>query len=118
VSTPRSTTLLVILDGFGHRAAPEDNAVHAAHTPNLDRLWREAPHTLVSGSGLDVGLPEGQMGNSEVGHMSLGAGRIVYQSITKIDRAIETRLSRLPARTLACWGFTICGRGAPAESTS
>lgn len=90
MSTPRSTTLLVILDGFGHRAAPEDNAVHAAHTPNLDRLWREAPHTLVSGSGLDVGLPEGQMGNSEVGHMSLGAGRIVYQSITKIDRAIET----------------------------
>jgi len=81
---------LVILDGFGHRSAPEDNAVHAAHTPNLDRLWREAPHTLVSGSGLDVGLPEGQMGNSEVGHMSLGAGRIVYQSITKIDRAIET----------------------------
>lgn len=90
VSTPRRTTLLVILDGFGHRSASEDNAILAARTPTLDRLWREAPHTLVSGSGLDVGLPEGQMGNSEVGHMSLGAGRIVYQSITRIDQAITS----------------------------
>ena len=88
MSTPRRTTLLVILDGFGHRSASEDNAIIAANTPTLDRLWREAPHTLVSGSGLDVGLPAGQMGNSEVGHMSLGAGRIVYQSITRIDQAI------------------------------
>ncbi len=88
MSTPRRTTLLVILDGFGHRSASEDNAIIAAKTPTLDRLWREAPHTLVSGSGLDVGLPAGQMGNSEVGHMSLGAGRIVYQSITRIDQAI------------------------------
>ena len=76
VSTPRRTTLLVILDGFGHRTASEDNAILAAETPNLDRLWQNAPNTLISGSGLDVGLPEGQMGNSEVGHMSLGAGRI------------------------------------------
>ena len=90
VSTPRRTTLLVILDGFGHRSASEDNAIIAAKTPTLDRLSREAPHTLVSGSGLDVGLPEGQMGNSEVGHMSLGAGRIVYQSITRIDQAIAS----------------------------
>ena len=89
-STPRRTTLLVILDGFGHRSASEDNAIVAANTPTLDRLWREAPHTLVSGSGLDVGLPDGQMGNSEVGHMSLGAGRIVYQSITRIDQAIAS----------------------------
>ena len=88
VSTPRRTTLLVILDGFGHRSASEDNAILAAKTPTLDRLWREAPHTLVSGSGLDVGLPDGQMGNSEVGHMSLGAGRIIHQSITRIDQAI------------------------------
>ena len=88
VSTPRRTTLLVILDGFGHRTAREDNAILAAKTPNLDRLWQNAPNTLISGSGLDVGLPEGQMGNSEVGHMSLGAGRIVYQSITRIDQAI------------------------------
>ena len=89
MSTPRRTTLLAILDGFGHREAAEDNAIRAANTPNLDRLWREASNTLVSGSGLDVGLPEGQMGNSEVGHMSLGAGRIVYQSITRIDQALR-----------------------------
>ena len=82
------TTLLVILDGFGHRADHRDNAIANAKTPTWDRLWSEAPHTLISGSGLDVGLPEGQMGNSEVGHMSLGAGRIVYQSITRIDKAI------------------------------
>ena len=89
MSTPRRTTLLAILDGFGHREAAEDNAIRAANTPNLDRLWRDASNTLVSGSGLDVGLPEGQMGNSEVGHMSLGAGRIVYQSITRIDQALR-----------------------------
>jgi 2,3-bisphosphoglycerate-independent phosphoglycerate mutase len=79
----------MILDGFGHRDATEDNAIRAAQTPHLDQLWREAPHTLISSSGLDVGLPEGQMGNSEVGHMSLGAGRIVYQSITRIDKALS-----------------------------
>jgi 2,3-bisphosphoglycerate-independent phosphoglycerate mutase len=83
------TTLLVILDGFGYRADSRDNAIANAQTPTWDRLWSEAPHTLISGSGLDVGLPEGQMGNSEVGHMSLGAGRIVYQSITRIDKAIS-----------------------------
>jgi len=90
VSSPRRTTLLVILDGFGHRAETEHNAVATANTPHLDRLMTEAPNTLISGSGLDVGLPEGQMGNSEVGHMSLGAGRIVYQSITRIDKAITS----------------------------
>jgi 2,3-bisphosphoglycerate-independent phosphoglycerate mutase len=81
-------TLLVILDGFGHREDPNDNAIAAANTPTWDRLWRTAPTTLISGSGQDVGLPEGQMGNSEVGHMSLGSGRVVYQSISKIDNAI------------------------------
>jgi 2,3-bisphosphoglycerate-independent phosphoglycerate mutase len=80
--------VLLILDGWGHRDEPEDNAIHNANTPFWDRLWAEAPKTLISGSGLDVGLPEGQMGNSEVGHMSLGAGRIVYQNITRIDKAI------------------------------
>lgn len=83
-----STTMLIILDGFGYRAESRDNAIAGAITPNWDRLWSQAPHTLISGSGLDVGLPEGQMGNSEVGHMSLGAGRIIYQSITRIDKAI------------------------------
>ena len=81
-------TLLIILDGFGHREDPRDNAIAAAHTPTWDRLWQTAPTTLISGSGQDVGLPEGQMGNSEVGHMSLGSGRVIYQSISKIDKAI------------------------------
>ena len=71
-------TALIILDGFGHRDDPRDNAIVTARTPIWDRLWATAPHTLISGSGPDVGLPEGQMGNSEVGHMSLGSGRIVY----------------------------------------
>ena len=84
-----SPTLLVILDGFGYRQAPENNAIFHAQTPTFDRLWKTGESTLVSGSGLDVGLPAGQMGNSEVGHMSLGSGRIIYQSITRIDKAIE-----------------------------
>jgi 2,3-bisphosphoglycerate-independent phosphoglycerate mutase len=79
---------LIILDGWGYRAAPEDNAIYQADTPTWDRLWTNAPKTLISGSGLDVGLPDGQFGNSEVGHMSLGAGRVMFQSITRIDKAI------------------------------
>ena len=86
---PFSPTLLVILDGFGYRSEPENNAIHHANTPTFDRLWQSGEATLVSGSGLDVGLPAGQMGNSEVGHMSLGSGRIIYQSITRIDKSIE-----------------------------
>lgn len=85
----RKVSLLVILDGFGHQEPGPDNAIHLAKTPNLDRLLRDHPHTLISGSGLDVGLPDGQMGNSEVGHMHLGAGRVVYQDFTRINRAIE-----------------------------
>ncbi len=95
-------TMLIILDGFGYREERKDNAIAAANTPNWDRLWQKAPHTLVSGSGLDVGLPDGQMGNSEVGHMSLGAGRIIYQSITRIDKAIaDGDFSANPAYTTA-----------------
>ncbi len=86
--SPKKTTVLIILDGWGHREETQDNAIAGGNTPVWDRLWRESPHTLVSGSGLDVGLPAGQMGNSEVGHMSLGSGRVVYQSITRIDQAI------------------------------
>ena len=81
-------TVLLILDGWGHREETRDNAIANGHTPVWDRLWKNAPHTLISTSGLDVGLPDGQMGNSEVGHMSLGAGRVVFQSITRIDQAI------------------------------
>jgi 2,3-bisphosphoglycerate-independent phosphoglycerate mutase len=80
--------VLLILDGWGHREEAQDNAILNANTPFWDKLWAEAPKTLISGSGLDVGLPDGQMGNSEVGHMSLGAGRVVYQNITRIDKAI------------------------------
>ncbi len=80
--------VLVILDGWGHREEPKDNAIYHANTPTWDKLMAEQPRSLISGSGLDVGLPKGQMGNSEVGHMSLGAGRIIYQNISKIDKAI------------------------------
>ncbi len=81
--------LLVVLDGFGHSDSAEANAIAAARTPTWDRLMASRPHTLISGSGEDVGLPGGQMGNSEVGHMNLGAGRMVYQDLTRINRAIE-----------------------------
>lgn len=83
-------SLLVILDGFGHRLETEHNAIALASTPTWDRFIAQRPHTLISGSGLDVGLPAGQMGNSEVGHMNLGSGRVVYQDFTRINRAIET----------------------------
>lgn len=89
MSAVASPAVLVILDGFGYREASENNAIFHAETPTFDRLWSEGESTLVSGSGLDVGLPQGQMGNSEVGHMSLGSGRIIYQSITRIDKAID-----------------------------
>jgi len=87
-ATPKPVVLM-ILDGFGHSESPESNAIMAANTPVWDRLWANAPHTLVSGSGMDVGLPDGQMGNSEVGHMNLGAGRVVYQDFTRVTKAID-----------------------------
>ncbi len=87
-TTPKRTALLLILDGWGYRENTDSNAIAAAHTPTWDALWKECPHTLISTSGMDVGLPEGQMGNSEVGHMNLGAGRVVYQSLTMIDKEI------------------------------
>lgn len=90
MSDKKQTTALIILDGFGYREDPDSNAIFHAKKPNFDRLWQTAPHTLISGSGLDVGLPDGQMGNSEVGHMSLGSGRIIYQNITRIDNEIDT----------------------------
>jgi 2,3-bisphosphoglycerate-independent phosphoglycerate mutase len=86
--TGKNSTVLIILDGWGYRVETRDNAIAQANTAVWDRLWSEAPHTLVSASGPDVGLPPGQMGNSEVGHMSLGAGRTIYQNISRIDQAI------------------------------
>ncbi|WP_439106303.1 2,3-bisphosphoglycerate-independent phosphoglycerate mutase [Congregibacter sp.] len=85
----KTPTVLIILDGWGYREDTRDNAIANADTPTWDRLWSTAPHTLISASGLDVGLPEGQFGNSEVGHMSLGSGRVLYQSISRIDKAIS-----------------------------
>lgn len=84
-----ATCTLIILDGIGVRAEVESNAFAAARTPTLDDLFQRYPHSLISTSGLAVGLPEGQMGNSEVGHMNLGAGRVVYQNFTRINKAIE-----------------------------
>lgn len=81
--------LLMILDGWGHREAAPDNAITCAKTPVWNNLWQNHPHLLLSASNEDVGLPEGQMGNSEVGHMNLGAGRIVYQDFTRIEKAIR-----------------------------
>jgi 2,3-bisphosphoglycerate-independent phosphoglycerate mutase len=81
--------VLLILDGWGHREDPTDNAVAQATLPHWRRLLASAPHTLIHTEGRHVGLPDGQMGNSEVGHMNLGAGRIVYQDLTRIDAAIE-----------------------------
>lgn len=82
--------VLVIMDGVGHREAVEDNAFLAAKTPNLTAMQQKHPHSLISGSGEDVGLPDGQMGNSEVGHMNLGAGRVLYQDFTRITKDIRT----------------------------
>ena len=85
----RTSTALIILDGYGYREETDSNAIFAAKTPVLDRLQKENPHSFISGSGLDVGLPDGQMGNSEVGHMNLGAGRVVYQDFTRITKSIK-----------------------------
>ena len=80
--------LLMILDGWGINPAEEHNAVALAHTPNLDALLAEYPHVPIETSGMAVGLPDGQMGNSEVGHLNMGAGRVVYQDLTRISKAI------------------------------
>src|SRR5690554_4661285 len=88
MTTPPRPVALIILDGYGHNPDPANNAVAAARTPNMDQLWQARPHALLHTDGKHVGLPEGQMGNSEVGHMNLGAGRVVYQELTRINKAI------------------------------
>ncbi|WP_265444056.1 2,3-bisphosphoglycerate-independent phosphoglycerate mutase [Acetivibrio straminisolvens] len=80
---------LIILDGFGINPKKEGNAIEAANKPNIDRFLREYPNTIIRTSGMDVGLPDGQMGNSEVGHTNIGAGRIVYQELTRITKSIQ-----------------------------
>ncbi len=82
--------LLIVLDGWGYREETEHNAVLAARTPVFDEIWKNYPHTLLEASGLAVGLPEGQMGNSEVGHMTIGAGKALDQDLVRISKSIET----------------------------
>src|SRR6476619_3391752 len=81
--------MVVIIAGWGWREDPTDNAVRQARTPTFDKLWRACPHAFLRTSGKDVGLPEGQMGNSEVGHLNIGAGRVVMQDLPRIDDAIR-----------------------------
>ena len=85
----KQMTALIIMDGFGINPAKEGNAIYTAGTPELDRLMAKFPHTQLGASGMDVGLPDGQMGNSEVGHLNIGAGRIVYQELTRITKDIQ-----------------------------
>ena len=85
----KNTLALIILDGFGISQNEYGNAIKIANTPNIDNLFKNYPNTTIGASGLDVGLPEGQMGNSEVGHTNIGAGRIVYQELTRITKSIN-----------------------------
>lgn len=110
VQTRPKPLLLLILDGWGHREDPADNALAQARLPNWRRLLADCPHTLVHTEGKFVGLPDGQMGNSEVGHMNIGAGRIVYQDLTRIDAAIEDgSFFTNPALVAACRGARAAG---------
>lgn len=81
---------LIIMDGWGYSEQPENNAIYSAKTPVWDSLWQHYPHTLIDASGAGVGLPSDQMGNSEVGHLNIGAGRVVYQEFTRVSKAIQT----------------------------
>ena len=85
----KKPVLLCIMDGFGKNEETNGNAIYAANTPNLDKIMSENPCTYIGASGMDVGLPDGQMGNSEVGHTNIGAGRVVYQELTRITKAIN-----------------------------
>ncbi|MEO0310165.1 MAG: 2,3-bisphosphoglycerate-independent phosphoglycerate mutase, partial [Gloeomargarita sp. DG02_3_bins_56] len=110
MSHPASPVVLVILDGWGYREDPTANAVASARTPVMDSLWQVYPHTLLQASGRDVGLPAGQMGNSEVGHLNLGAGRVVPQEFVRIsDAAAEGEFLRHPV--LLAMAERVRGRG-------
>ena len=89
LSTPESPVVLAILDGWGYREEISDNAIKTANTPIMDSLWNAYPHTLISASGADVGLPNGQMGNSEVGHLTIGSGRIIQQELVRITNIVK-----------------------------
>jgi len=89
LSVPQSPVVLAILDGWGYRKEKSDNAINSAKTPIMDSLWHAYPHTLISASGSDVGLPDGQMGNSEVGHLTIGSGRIIQQELVRISNIVK-----------------------------
>src|SRR5213076_90786 len=96
--TSREPVVLIVLDGWGFRPGREGNAIELGRTPVWHRLWERAPRTLLEASGLAVGLPEGQIGNSEVGHLNLGAGRVVPQDLVRISQSIEAgEFLRIPA---------------------
>ena len=102
-SRSKRPVVLVVLDGWGYRAEREGNAIAMASTPTWDKLWGRSPRTLLDASGLAVGLPEGQMGNSEVGHLNLGAGRVVMQDLVRINQAIAAgSFFDIPAFVEAC----------------
>ena len=90
MSITHKPIVLIVLDGWGYSEERDYNAILQAKTPCWNKLWHDKPHTLIKGSGSYVGLPNGQMGNSEVGHLNLGAGRVVYQEFTRVSRAIRT----------------------------
>jgi 2,3-bisphosphoglycerate-independent phosphoglycerate mutase len=109
--TKNLPALLVIMDGFGMTEATSGNAIAAANTPNLDSIFAQWPSTTLDASGLAVGLPEGQMGNSEVGHLNIGAGRVVYQELTRINLAIaDGTLPENPVLSEAIDGAVAEGR--------
>ena len=87
----KKPVVLMVLDGYGLNDRTEGNAIALANTPVMDKLMKECPFVKGQASGLAVGLPDGQMGNSEVGHMNIGAGRIIYQDLTRITKAIRRR---------------------------
>src|SRR5580692_8372907 len=96
----RRPVMLVILDGWGWREDKADNAIRQAKTPTFDRLWQNGPHGFLRTSGKDVGLPDGQMGNSEVGHLNIGAGRVVMQDLPRIGAAVANgEIKSAPALT-------------------
>ncbi len=122
MTTPPRPVMLVVLDGFGWREPTADNAVTAARTPNFDRLWQTGPRAFLGTSGADVGLPVGQMGNSEVGHLNIGAGRVVAQELVRIGAAIAdgsighnpnlgTMIARLQQTSGTCHLFGLASDG-------
>ena len=105
--------VLTILDGWGHRDEQENNAIRQGETPVMEALWHAYPHTLIQASGSHVGLPDQQMGNSEVGHLTIGAGRIIRQELVRISETVSNdqlkntpELQKLAKRVKACLLYT------------